>query len=233
MRTTTNCLDPDQIITIKVKVMGVLMDVPITAADAEQVARGQREWEIEKQKRAGRARAALQRYRRTKIDRDRTTALEALSRCSNYASSDDRLSTVLSLIGGAPPEIFWPTLINEWSGCDATWPDRKWLLEGMERAGQADPYFSSGQRKFFRTLPRLVQVFRGCSQSRIRGLAWTLDSSVAQGFARGHRNIRVPKPVIASAVIPKEHIFFVTDDRNEKEVVLKPRRLRGLKFEPF
>jgi hypothetical protein len=42
----------------------------------------------------------------------------------------------------------------------------------------------------------------------------------------------VSDPVIASAEIPKEHIFFVTDDRNEKEVVLNPRRLRKLVIEP-
>ena len=43
----------------------------------------------------------------------------------------------------------------------------------------------------------------------------------------------MPKPVIASAVIPKEHIFFVTNERNEKEVVLDYRRLSRLMIEPY
>jgi hypothetical protein len=43
----------------------------------------------------------------------------------------------------------------------------------------------------------------------------------------------VPDPVVATAVIPKEHIFFVTDDRSEKEIVLDPRRLGKLLIEPF
>jgi hypothetical protein len=41
----------------------------------------------------------------------------------------------------------------------------------------------------------------------------------------------VPEPVLASAIIPKEHIFFVTNDRSEKEVVLDTRRLRRLMIE--
>ena len=43
----------------------------------------------------------------------------------------------------------------------------------------------------------------------------------------------MPEPVLASAIIPKEHIFFVTNDRSEKEVVLNPRRLRRLVSEPY
>jgi hypothetical protein len=73
-----------------------------------------------------------------------------------------------------------------------------------------------------------LQVFRGCSRARVCGIAWTMERTIAEGFARGHRGIRVPDPVVASALIPKDAIFFATDDRNENEIVLNPRRLRGL-----
>jgi hypothetical protein len=94
------------------------------------------------------------------------------------------------------------------------------------------PFFSQAQRTFFDALPAHVQVFRGCSRPRFRGVAWTIDRTVAEGFARGHRSIPVPEPVVASALIPKEYIFFVTDVRSEKEVVLNPSRLRSLMIEP-
>jgi hypothetical protein len=55
----------------------------------------------------------------------------------------------------------------------------------------------------------------------------------AREFARGHRGIPVREPVVASALIPKDHIFFVSDERQEKEVVLNPRRLREVIIEPF
>src|SRR3954469_20892705 len=94
-------------------------------------------------------------------------------------------------------------------------------------------FLSSAQRKLFEPLPRQVQVFRGCSAHRVRSVAWTTNQAVAEGFARGHRGLQVPEPVVATAVIPKEHIFFVTNDRNENEIVLNPRRLRKLVVEPL
>ena len=103
----------------------------------------------------------------------------------------------------------------------------------MEKARKpAWAFFSPSQRQFFETLPPLVRVFRGCARLRVRGIAWTVDRAVAEDFARGHRGIRVPEPVVASALIPKEHIFFVTNERQEKEVVLKPRQRRVI-IEPF
>jgi hypothetical protein len=32
--------------------------------------------------------------------------------------------TVLGLIEFVPPAIFWPTFMDAWCGCDATWPHR-------------------------------------------------------------------------------------------------------------
>jgi hypothetical protein len=102
----------------------------------------------------------------------------------------------------------------------------------MRRKQRWAEFFSPAQREIFDALPDEITVFRGCSRSRVRGVAWTTDRRVAEGFAHGHRFIRVPDPVVASAIIPKEHIFFWTDERNEKEVVLEPRRLRKLAVEP-
>jgi hypothetical protein len=62
----------------------------------------------------------------------------------------------------------------------------------------------------------------------VRGIAWTTDLDVARSFAHGHRNIGVPDPILASAVIPRETVFSVAIDRNEAEIVLDPRRLRSL-----
>jgi hypothetical protein len=103
----------------------------------------------------------------------------------------------------------------------------------MKSAGSALPFFPPEQRQFFETLPLRVRVFRGCSRPRVRGVSWAIDRAVAEGFARGHRGIRVPDPVVASAVIPKEYIFFATNDRSEQEVVLNPCRLRRVTIELY
>jgi hypothetical protein len=78
-------------------------------------------------------------------------------------------------------------------------------------------------------LPDTVEVFRGCSHPRLRGVSWTTDRAVAWSFARGHRGIRMPDPAVATAVIPKEEIFFVAAARQESEIVLNPDRLRKIR----
>lgn len=164
---------------------------------------------------------------------DLKAALKAIGSCSAWESSESRLFTVLCLVEMAPPEIFWPAFMDEWSDCDATWGDRARVLRALKNQKKpALSFFSRSQRKFFETLPPLVRVFRGCSAPRVRGNSWTVDRALAEEFARGHRG-RVPEPVVASALIPKEHIFFVTDEREEKEIVLNPRRLRKVFIEPF
>jgi hypothetical protein len=229
MRTPTQLLDPLRIVTVKQKIMGRLLDVQMTAADAAEL----QQWEAEKQRRAETASAAMQRFDCTQDERHRKKALQALSYYSGCASSQDRLSWVLSLIEFAAPGIFWPALMETWPGCDATWDARTRLLQALHGMESAVPFFSQGQGAFFDALPEQVRVFRGCSRPRLRGVAWTTDRTVAEGFAKGHRTLRVPEPVVASALIPKEYIFFVTSDRNEKEVVLNPRPLRRLMIEPY
>ena len=97
-----------------------------------------------------------------------------------------------------------------------------------------EPRFFAAQRPLpIKKLPAQVRVFRGCDKSRIRGVAWTTRADVAEAFAHGHRGMRPRDPVMGSAIILQQHIFFVDDDRSEREVVLDPRRLRQLVIKPF
>jgi predicted DNA-binding transcriptional regulator AlpA len=56
---------------------------------------------------------------------------------------------------------------------------------------------------------------------------------MAEFFAIHRRGASFPDPVIAHAFIPKAHVFYADNGRNEAEVVLDPRRLRKLTIEPF
>jgi hypothetical protein len=85
------------------------------------------------------------------------------------------------------------------------------------------------QPKFYKTLPEIVTVFRGCSKERILGVSWTTDVAVAQEFARGHRGMSPPNPVVAQARIPNSEIFTVVVHREESEIVLNPSELIDLK----
>ena len=48
----------------------------------------------------------------------------------------------------------------------------------------------------------------------------------ARGFAEGHRGLRVPDPILATAS-SREHIFAVFTDRKESEVLLDPARTQS------
>jgi hypothetical protein len=127
-------------------------------------------------------------------------------------------------------EEFWCVFGNTWSACDRTWHHRRDLLKWLRR--YSPPILSDDGRAFLDRLRKPVQVYRGCSRQRVRGISWTADPKVAEEFARGHRGIGVPDPVIASAVIPATAVFAVLVDRDESEIVLDPRRLAKLTIRP-
>jgi hypothetical protein len=222
----------NRMVTVKLNTMGRIVDVKMTSAEAAEHRRRQRQ-QAEQERLMTEARKAIQRYGFTQDESDRKEALRAIGYYSLSASSEDRLSWVLRLIEVAPPGIFWPAIMEAWPHCDATWHDRTRLLRVLRAMPPAASFFPPERCAFFNTFPAQVTVFRGCSRPRVRGVAWTTDRAIAEGFAHGHRGISVPDPVVASAVILREDIFFVTDDRHEKEVVLDPRRLRSLMIEPY
>ena len=74
--------------------------------------------------------------------------------------------------------------------------------------GIAEYYFDDPAGKFFRSLHEKIEVHRGCSATRVMGLAWTTDEDVAMGFAYGHRGIPVHDPGLASAFVSRRDIFF-------------------------
>lgn len=144
-------------------------------------------------------------------------------------NSHDRLWRMLNETIGHGWRTFFPIFEETYSSCDATWHDRKQLLDALRCNHDERGWEPPGIRK----LPEIVTVYRGCSRGRVRGVSWTTGRNVAERFAFGHRGIRVPNPVIASAIIPREHVFAVINNRSEKEVILDPKRLRQLKVEDF
>jgi hypothetical protein len=138
---------------------------PIYAHSPEIAAR-QREWDNKKDRCLREASAAMERYRQTREDKERRAAISAIEHSASIENSEDRLFALLLVISGASPEIFWPTLLENWSGCDATWRCSTVLLRQMNSAGPAIPFFSPAQRHFFDSLTAdVVRVFRGCSGS--------------------------------------------------------------------
>src|SRR6516225_7939380 len=102
--------DPNHAVTVKPTTMGKLMYVQMSAIDVAEFERGRRQWEDEKRRRANKARTAVLRYSETRKPRGRKAALRAIRDCCLADGSGSRLAVLLSLIGLAPAEIFWPAL---------------------------------------------------------------------------------------------------------------------------
>ena len=149
-------------------------------------------------------------------------------------NSPDRLGVMVSAIcdvGPLDPDVFWPVFLETWSACDATWDWRGPLLTLLRAARKKRPaihYMSGDSIELFDGLPDPTPIYRGCSASRVRGISWTIERSIALRFKRGHRFITVPTPVLAEAVVRKDAIFCTIADREESEVLIDPRRLRRL-----
>ena len=62
-------------------------------------------------------------------------------------------------------------------------------------------------------IPPRVTVYRGQSKNSPLGLSWTTSRAVAESFARGHRGIRNPNPVIYSLDVTRKQIAFLCDER--------------------
>ena len=150
--------------------------------------------------------------------------------------SSNRLERMLVALVNQPPEVAWPVFFEMWPSCDDTWRLRRELLLFLRPLHQRSPgvaHLADAERAFLDGLHDPVRVFRGCSRSRARGVSWSTDRATAEQFARGHRSIPVPDPVVAEADVPKTAIFSVMLDRGECEVVLDPRRLRHLVLTPY
>jgi hypothetical protein len=184
---------------------------PQTGADATR-----RQFQTKQRSRRGKALHA--------VSRDKPEAVELAVSYSLMWGSADRLYRLFPLLCRATPPVFWRIMESEWTSCDATWGNQEWLLVLMSRHAHAAPRNVPGEEAE-------ITVYRGCSRDRIAALSWTLDEQIARGFARGHRRIAVPDPVVVVARIARADTFMFTDDRNEREVLLNPARLTDLRIE--
>ena len=117
------------------------------------------------------------------------------------------------------------------SDCDNSWGYSRIVLGMMRDCGPALEYMPPEIRAAYDALPYLIEVGRGTDRKRVRNFSWTTKPEKAEFFAVHRRGMPFPNPVIAHAFVPKAHVFYADNGRNEAEVVLDPRRLRKLTIE--
>jgi hypothetical protein len=159
---------------------------------------------------------------------------EVVSEYLKLLSSARRPAGMVSLMELASPEHCLKVFLEHWCNCDDTWKYNNRLRSLLRKAvGTTSPipYYRSEQRAFFESLSQVVTIYRGCSRHRVAGISWTTNISIAEQFARGHRQKDVLKPVIATAQVDKNDIYAVFTDRSDSEIVCTPSRM--LKIENF
>jgi hypothetical protein len=79
--------------------------------------------------------------------------------------------------------------------------------------------------------PAPVELFRGCTEGRQDGMAWTSDLEVARRFATGLR-ARQPGHVYTATVDPEFLLAFIHTQhgRGEAEYVVSPEGLTDVRF---
>lgn len=168
------------------------------------------------------------------IDEPSAHAIRAkaiIDQCYQEADSTGRLGLALDLLAHETSgAVFWSVLCEIWCSSDNTWNHQMQLHFAMVLHARTRHRYVPAEKQVPDDWPKFVKVWRGCSRERVLSAAWTTDKTVAEEFARGHRGIVVPDPVLASAEIHKTAIYFVENEREEQEVVLDPSELRSVHF---
>lgn len=115
---------------------------------------------------------------------------------------------------------WWRLVMAEWSSLDAIPHAAFAAAFRRRRAAWTPDAMAPADRAMFDALPPLVTIYRGQSDARPLGVAWTLRRDVAAGFAAGHRGIRVPLPVVVAARVRRCAVAFCSAERREAEAVL-------------
>ena len=147
----------------------------------------------------------------------------ARSRIYAFSSSTDRAEQLLDEINKLPNKLAFGLFHSVWPDCDNVYPYSEEFLEFLDSSAyEVDfkDYFTPDDRAWFDELPERFRVYRGCDASRSAGFSWTTSREVALGFARGHRGIQYPNPVVISGMIHKRAVYMATNDRSEFEILV-------------
>ena len=94
----------------------------------------------------------------------------------------------------------------------------------------ADPevLMNSDDYAVYQSLPDTITVYRGVvgtAEDSYLGLSWSLNQETAEWFAKrfGHRGY------VYEGQIDKKYVYAYFSGRNESEVVIHPKYLRGMK----
>lgn len=105
---------------------------------------------------------------------------------------------------------------------------KRWELVAMFQDADPEVLMNSDDYAVYQSLPDTITVYRGVvgtAEDSYLGLSWSLNQETAEWFAKrfGHRGY------VYEGQIDKKYVYAYFSGRNESEVVMRPKYLRGLK----
>ena len=145
---------------------------------------------------------------------------EPINELLSLFNSDARPILFLHMFLDICSTSFWQALYENWSSFDLI-PYFYFELLFDKHSGCWSPGFmNKDDRIVYDALPERVTIYRGQAAAARVGQSWTLDRSVAEGFARGHRGIRNAAPTVIKATVRKKNVAAVISHRRKSEIVL-------------
>ncbi|WP_439507404.1 hypothetical protein [Yoonia sp.] len=138
-----------------------------------------------------------------------------------YVGSHERAALMYEKMSESSAEEAQKWFVANWVSCDSFYhvvDDIRDLLVDFNFS--AERLVFEEDREWWDALPNTLHVYRGCEEGRDNGLSWTLDRSVAETFAQGHRGLRLSKPRIYEKTVYKTSVYFATNERAEQEIIV-------------
>ena len=123
-------------------------------------------------------------------------------------------------------EDFAKTLINCYTQMevivDETNVTQKELVKWFEKANKTY-LMDKKERKILEELPEKVTIYRGIrDEEYMKGFSWTLSKNKGIWFAK---RFDTDNQILLETVIDKKDILCYTNERNEEEVIINPKKL--------
>ena len=129
------------------------------------------------------------------------------------------------LISDSSPQEFWCTFNSCWYYYHDQWKCRNIIIEKLKLYQPFYAYSEQQDASFFRSMPEVLTIYRGCDKNKARGLSWTTESRIADHFAAGLKEYIVPYPMVYEATIGKSAILAAISTFDESEIVVDPEAI--------
>lgn len=111
---------------------------------------------------------------------------------------------------------FWRILGSVWTDSENIWQNLEEWKEIFEKDNLSHHFMSEKDRKYLKSLPDKVTIYRGYHSNNKYGLSYSLSKTTAEWFANRFN----AKGKVYKRIVSKSEIFAFLSSRNEQEIIV-------------